>query len=112
MMTSIMFPAVIVGGIGLICAIVLVVAAKVMALPADELFDSIRAELPGANCGACGYAGCDDYAKAVAHDGAKTNLCVRRRRRCGEGERGDGRCSRKRGGKICCCALFGKLLCN
>ena len=76
MMTSIMFPAVIVGGIGLICAIVLVVAAKVMALPADELFDSIRAELPGANCGACGYAGCDDYAKAVAHDGAKTNLCV------------------------------------
>lgn len=47
MMTSIMFPAVIVGGIGLICAIVLVVAAKVMALPADELFDSIRAELPG-----------------------------------------------------------------
>ena len=75
-MTSIMFPAVIVGGIGLICAIVLVVAAKVMALPADELFDSIRAELPGANCGACGYAGCDDYAKAVAHDGAKTNLCV------------------------------------
>ena len=102
MMTSIMFPAVIVGGIGLICAIVLVVAAKVMALPADELFDSIRAELPGANCGACGYAGCDDYAKAVAHDGAKTTLCVP----------GDGRCSRKRGGKICCCALFGKLLCN
>ena len=76
MMASIMFPVVIVGGIGLICAIVLVVAAKVMALPADELFDSVRAELPGANCGACGYAGCDDYAKAVAHDGAKTNLCV------------------------------------
>ena len=71
-----LFPVIIVGGIGLLSSIILVVAAKVMALPADELFDKVRAELPGANCGACGYAGCDDYAKAVAHDGAKTNLCV------------------------------------
>lgn len=73
---SMLFPVIIVGGIGLLSSIILVVAAKVMALPADELFDKVRAELPGANCGACGYAGCDDYAKAVAHDGAKTNLCV------------------------------------
>ena len=71
-----LFPVIIGGGIGLLSSIILVVAAKVMALPADELFDKVRAELPGANCGACGYAGCDDYAKAVAHDGAKTNLCV------------------------------------
>ncbi len=71
-----LIPVIIVGGIGLVCSVVLVIAAKVMALPADELFDKVRAELPGANCGACGYAGCDDYAKAVAHSGAKTNLCV------------------------------------
>lgn len=73
---TIILPVAIVSSIGLIASVILVIAAKVMALPADELFDSIRAELPGANCGACGYAGCDDYAKAVAHDGAKTNLCV------------------------------------
>ena len=71
-----LLPVVIVGGIGLVCSVILVIAAKVMAMPADELFDAIRAELPGANCGACGYAGCDDYAKAVAHSGAKTNLCI------------------------------------
>lgn len=71
-----LLPILIVGGIGLIAAIVLVIAAKVMAMPTDELFETVRAELPGANCGACGYAGCDDYATAVAHNGAKTNLCV------------------------------------
>ena len=27
------------------------------------------------NCGACGYAGCDDYARALCN-GAKTNLCI------------------------------------
>ena len=32
--------------------------------------------MPGINCGACGYNGCDEYAKAVAEDGAKTNLCI------------------------------------
>ena len=53
---SMLFPVIIVGGIGLLSSIILVVAAKVMALPADELFDKVRAELPGANCGACGYA--------------------------------------------------------
>ncbi len=69
-------PIIIVGSIGLLSSIVLVIAAKVMAVPADELFEAVRAELPGANCGACGYAGCDDYAKACAHNGAKTNLCI------------------------------------
>lgn len=71
-----LLPIIVVGGIGLLASVVLVIAAKVMAIPADERLDAVRAELPGANCGACGYAGCDDYAKAVAHNGAKTNLCI------------------------------------
>lgn len=75
-MEGILIPILIVGSVGLIASVILVVAAKVMAMPADELFDAIRAELPGANCGACGYAGCDDYAKAVAHSGAATTLCI------------------------------------
>ncbi len=32
----------------------------------DPLIDTVRAALPGANCGACGYPGCDGYAEAVA----------------------------------------------
>lgn len=69
-------PVIIVGTIGLICSIILSIAAKVMAVPTDERFDMIREVLPGANCGACGYVGCDDYAKALA-DGSQDNpkLC-------------------------------------
>ena len=63
--------------IGLLSALMLSVAAKVMAVKVDERFLEIRAQLPGANCGACGYAGCDAYAQALADDsGIKSNLCT------------------------------------
>lgn len=63
--------------IGLLCAIILVVAAKFFAVKVDEREKKIRECLPGANCGACGYTGCDGYAKALATEpGVKTNLCI------------------------------------
>lgn len=63
--------------IGLICAVMLTVASVVMAVPENELFAPLREALPGANCGACGYAGCDGYAKAMAEGEEKrANLCV------------------------------------
>jgi len=37
------------------------------AMEEDQLTGQIRAILPGANCGACGFAGCDGYASAVAN---------------------------------------------
>ena len=38
---------------------------------------AIRDCLPGANCGACGYSGCDGYAKALSEGvTSETNLCV------------------------------------
>ena len=51
--------------IGIICGAVLVIASKLMAVKEDERFPKIRECLPGANCGACGFAGCDGYAKAL-----------------------------------------------
>jgi Na+-translocating ferredoxin:NAD+ oxidoreductase RNF subunit RnfB len=36
----------------------------------------IRECLPGINCGACGFKGCDDYADAVADGKATANLCI------------------------------------
>ena len=63
--------------VGLIAAVMLALAAKFMAVPVDETAVAIRGCLPGANCGACGFAGCDDYAAALAADHSiKTNLCV------------------------------------
>ena len=63
--------------IGAICAVVLAVASKIMAVKENEKIPQIRECLPGANCGACGFAGCDGYAKALAeNEGIATNLCV------------------------------------
>ncbi len=63
--------------ISLICAAVLVAASKLMAVKENEKIPQIRECLPGANCGACGFAGCDGYAKALAEgETAATNLCV------------------------------------
>ncbi len=67
----------IVTAIGLILAIMLVIAAKFLKVSVDEKFTDIRACLPGVNCGACGYTGCDSYAAALVNDPTvKTNLCI------------------------------------
>lgn len=73
---NILTPILIVCAIGLIAGVVLSVASIVMAVPVDEKAEKIREVLPGANCGACGYSGCDAYAQALA-DGAKVlTLCA------------------------------------
>lgn len=75
-MVSILIAALYVTGIGLLCGALLAVASKVMAVKVDENFQPIRECLPGANCGACGYPGCDGYAQALVQREAKTNLCT------------------------------------
>lgn len=76
-MTAILTATAIVAAIGLICAVLLVLAAKFMSVKEDTRFIEIRECLPGANCGACGYSGCDGYAKALSGgETDKTNLCV------------------------------------
>ena len=62
-------------GLGLLAGILLTVFSRVFAVKQDERAVQVREVLPGANCGACGYAGCDAYAEAVAK-GAKTNACI------------------------------------
>lgn len=75
-MDGIMFPVLIVSVIGIISGIILTVAAKFMSVPVDERVTNIREVLPGANCGACGFAGCDEYASELVHSGVATNLCT------------------------------------
>lgn len=74
-MTEILIAVGAVTAVGLICGIVIAVASKVMEVKENETVKKLRECLPGANCGACGFTGCDSYAKALA-DGAKTNLCI------------------------------------
>ena len=63
-------------GIALIIGILLLVCSHLFAVAENPLKKEIRECLPGINCGACGYKGCDDYAEALAEGGVKPNLCV------------------------------------
>ena len=66
----------IVAVIGLILGLVLAVASIVFAVPKDEKAEAVRECLPGANCGACGFSGCDGYAAALAKgETDNTALC-------------------------------------
>ena len=57
--SAILLAMVVVGGTGLLIAILLGIASEKFKVPVDEKEVAIRAELPGNNCGGCGYAGCD-----------------------------------------------------
>ena len=73
---NVLTPVLIVVVIGLVAGIILTIAAKVMFVPVDERVAAIKEVLPGANCGACGYTGCDGYAAAVANGEAKPDKCA------------------------------------
>ncbi|MBO7149161.1 MAG: RnfABCDGE type electron transport complex subunit B [Clostridia bacterium] len=62
--------------ISLLAGILLLVFSRLFSVAKNPLEKDIRECLPGINCGACGYKGCDDYAAALAEGGVKTNLCV------------------------------------
>ena len=66
----------VVSAIGLIAGVLLALASHFMSVPDDETVKQVREALPGVNCGACGYTGCDEYAMAIANEGAETNLCI------------------------------------
>ena len=72
-MNPIVTAVLILAAIGAVAAILLVLASKFLAVPVDESFTKVRECLPGANCGGCGYPGCDGYAQAIV-DGKETEI--------------------------------------
>lgn len=68
-------PLALMGVMGLIFGILLAIASIVFRVHQDNRIGLIRAALPGANCGGCGYPGCDGYAAGVVNEGASVNKC-------------------------------------
>lgn len=75
-MTTIIFSVLVIAVLGIIFGVGLSVAAKKLAVPVDERVEQIREYLPGANCGGCGFPGCDGFAEAVVNGSAKPNGCL------------------------------------
>ena len=46
----------------------LAAASRKLKVEKDEKVEAINGVLPGLNCGACGYAGCESYAEALASE--------------------------------------------
>ena len=74
-MQEIIITTVVIGVIGLVIGIALVAAGKKFYVAVDEKAIAVRECLPGNNCGACGYAGCDAVAAAIAAGEAPVNAC-------------------------------------
>lgn len=75
MVTGIIYAAIVVGIIGILIGVFLGVASEKFKVEVDEKEILVRNELPGNNCGGCGYAGCDALAKAIAAGQAEVGAC-------------------------------------
>lgn len=74
-MQNIIYAAASLGIMGLLFALLLGFASKIFAVEVDERIPKVRECLPGANCGGCGYPGCDGLAAAIVAGTAPINGC-------------------------------------
>ena len=74
-MTAVLIAIGVVAGVGAVAALALAIADKYLAVQEDPRIGLITAALPGANCGGCGFPGCDGYARALVAGTAATGAC-------------------------------------
>ena len=74
-MNSIIIAAVVIAAVGIIVGVGLGLFGAKFKVEVDEKEAAVREELPGNNCGGCGYPGCDGLAKAIAEGKAPVNAC-------------------------------------
>jgi len=76
-LTTVILGIAFMGGMGAFFGLVLAYASRRFHVEEDPKITQVREELPGANCGACGFAGCQGYAEAVVKDpNLPPNLCT------------------------------------
>ena len=73
---TIIYAALTLGALGLIFGAVLTFASKKFHVDVDERIEKVKACTGNANCGACGYAGCEAFAKAVVEGKASPTGCA------------------------------------
>ncbi len=65
----------IVAVLAVVFALLIVWVSKLCYVKEDEKTKAVSDLLAGANCGGCGYAGCADFAKALAEGKSQLNAC-------------------------------------
>lgn len=74
-MENIINPVLVLGGLGLVFGVLLSIASKAFAVEIDPLVGGVLDALPGVNCGACGFPGCEGLANAIAEGKAPVTAC-------------------------------------
>lgn len=72
---DILIPILTLGFLGLIFGIGLAVASKRFAIKTDPRLEAVHGLLPGANCGACGQAGCFGFAESLLSGKLSIDAC-------------------------------------
>jgi electron transport complex protein RnfB len=67
---------IVLAGLGLLSAFGLGVASRAFHVDTDPRIKTIAELLPGANCGACGFAGCNALATAIVSGNGKIESCM------------------------------------
>ena len=74
-MKEILITVLIFAGLGALFGAILAIASKIFAVKVDEKVPKIMEHLPGANCGGCGFSGCQALAEAIASGDARPDSC-------------------------------------
>ncbi|HXW68767.1 MAG TPA: (Fe-S)-binding protein [Dissulfurispiraceae bacterium] len=71
------FTLIFLAGVSAVFGFGLAFAAKRFAIKIDPRVEQVKDVLAHAHCGACGYAGCEQYAEAVVNNpDVSPNLCI------------------------------------
>ncbi|MDD5729979.1 MAG: RnfABCDGE type electron transport complex subunit B [Candidatus Omnitrophica bacterium] len=72
---EILIPVITLGALGLIFGVGLAIASKKLSVKTDPRLEKIHGLLPGANCGACGGAGCFGFAEDLLSGKLNVDAC-------------------------------------
>lgn len=74
-MNAVVIAGIVLSGLGLVLGIALTIVNKVFYVAIDEKLLELRGAMPGANCGGCGFPGCDACADAIYNNIAPVDIC-------------------------------------
>lgn len=74
-MNNILIATLSMSGLGAFFATLLLIADKKLRVEENPLIEQVREQLPGANCGACGYPGCYQFAENLVAGVLKPTDC-------------------------------------
>ncbi|MEJ5307125.1 MAG: (Fe-S)-binding protein [candidate division WOR-3 bacterium] len=75
MIKEILFPVLVMGGLSILLGVLILITMKVFEVKRDPAVDEILSVLPGVNCGACGFPGCENFAVEMAKKGELYKIC-------------------------------------